>query len=409
MELKQNEVTIEFLDLFKKTFPEKYIYKSVYTNIKNLDFVKCCDMLKLEEYGEFEKQFKYAYFSMDNCVIIIDTIKSNDVEHFKYILNYITIKNLEDVLCYCCKNNYDNIVEYILYNNINFNNYQKYIELSLLGGSLKLVKKYKDKIILSKDMFTNAIFANYKDCLTYLQENKCKHHKNVFTTAILNQKINSIEWLIGSGFKCNTKNINALIYSNNEEIFEIFGSILEANDLIIPLCNYGNLNTFKYIHKRKALKIKTSIIHKIQDINIVKWLLENNLVIYESFEMKDINLEYLELILQYKIYNITNFITGRFSTLLGAMAIKNNTLVFAKLVKKYIFPNNKIPYHRRPYSQSLHYNLITVEWLEKHGVVENNNLVIGNEEEVNNNNFNWRHEEEVNNNNFNWRQYGNGC
>lgn len=91
MELKQNEITIEFLDLFEKIFPEKYIYKSVYTNIKNLNFVKCGDMLKLEEYGEFEKQFKYDYFSMDNCVLVIDTIKSNNAEHFKYLLNYITI------------------------------------------------------------------------------------------------------------------------------------------------------------------------------------------------------------------------------------------------------------------------------------------------------------------------------
>lgn len=252
-------------------------------------------------------------------------------------------------------------------------------------------------------MFTNAIFANNKDCLTYLHENKCKHHKNVFTTAILNQKINSIEWLIGSGFECNNKNINAIIYSNNEEIFEIFGSILEANDLIIPLCNYGNLNTFKYMRKRKAFTIGTKLIYKIQDINIVKWLLENNLVIYESFMIENINLKTLELILQYKIYNIKNFKTKRFSLLIGTnhtyqntiiksllikeyiipKNIQNNTLEVAKLVKKYIFPNNKIPYNT-----NVHYSLIIAEWLEKYGVGEGNNNLIREHEYQRN--FNWR-------------------
>ena len=136
MEEKKVEVNI--------IFKEK-VYIKINDNIKNLNFVKCCDLLILKEYEEFEKLIKKEYYTMDNCIMIIDVINSNDVDHFKYILKFIHFKNLHNILLYCFVKNHNNLIDYIMKNNPQFNSYVKYIELSI-NNTKYYFNKYINKI-----------------------------------------------------------------------------------------------------------------------------------------------------------------------------------------------------------------------------------------------------------------------
>lgn len=104
--MKQN-IEIQFDTGFK------YIISTEDKTNKNFYF--CCDLLKLKEYKEFEKKIKNEYWSLDNCLMVRETINSDDLDLFKYILKYINITNMGNIICYCRINNKINIYEY-LYN-----------------------------------------------------------------------------------------------------------------------------------------------------------------------------------------------------------------------------------------------------------------------------------------------------
>ena len=158
-EIKKQTINIYF---------KKNNYFNYYSEIKNKNFMFCCDILLLKDYNEFTKLIKDEYWKLDNSIMVIDTININNVEHFKYILEYIEIKNIEDVLLYCCKNKKWNIVEYLINNNPDMTNYQKYCNISAFSG-LYLIKKYLNVIKLNTTIFGNIIIGGSLDNVKWLR------------------------------------------------------------------------------------------------------------------------------------------------------------------------------------------------------------------------------------------------
>ena len=177
--------------------------------IKNKNFMFCCDILLLKEYEEFEKIIKKEYWELDDSIIVIDTINTNDVEHFKYILEYIEIENIEEVLLYCCKNKKWNIVEYLINNNPDMTNYQKYCEVWYSG--IYLIKKYLNVIKLNTIIFENILdngsFNDVKWLRGYRKDKNiwkldpaapvCPWNKNVFMHAAKAGNFKIMKWMRG--------------------------------------------------------------------------------------------------------------------------------------------------------------------------------------------------------------------
>ena len=258
-------------------------YKKVNTNMRNKDFMFCCDLLKLKEYKEFEKLVKDKYFIMDNSIMVIETIDSDNVEHFKYILDYIEIKNLEQVLKYCCRFGKFNIVDYLIDNNKDFNNYQRYCELSASKG-LYLIKKYYDVIA-----FTSTLML-YRwhglDELRWLRGYRktnniwkldpnakiCKWDPVLFGFILGVNKLDAIKWM--RGYR-KTNNIWKLdpkveVCPWNTQSFNLM--LCRTNlDIIRWVRGYRKLNNVWKFNRKVEVCPWKSISMNI-DFNILKWL-----------------------------------------------------------------------------------------------------------------------------------------
>ena len=217
--------------------PIKFNHIKKYNNVKNKKFVFCCDMLilslespKQKKYEEFEKLIKNEYFSMDNCIMIIDVINTNNVEHFKYILQYIkfkTNKQLEILCYYCSQRRLFNIVEYI--NNYLLDDLNMYycVVISMLSGSMYLYKKYKHLI---KDT-ENAILtyaSSYGDLsiMKFLVEDGCKSNCYILPYSTMSKDLSIVKWVIGNLYDPDTKMINWILQTVAEfgtvEIMDYF-------------------------------------------------------------------------------------------------------------------------------------------------------------------------------------------
>lgn len=242
----------------------KYIIKN--NNGKNKDFMFCCDLLKLKEYDEFEKKIKNIFWNMDNCYIIMDCIKDNNTKHFKYISKFINIANPEQLLIYCCKNNYINIV-YILIDTYDLKHIQLYVEQSMLGGSIKMFNKYLDMMKLSKELFNNTIISGNIDNLKILEKlhkkkgsllnYKYPYDNDIVEVAIKSENIKMITLFLNKNFLLDTKIFLSAITTDNPKILDFVYSYEEKLDLVDNTCMTHAIKNKKY--------------------NSIKWLLNKNI------------------------------------------------------------------------------------------------------------------------------------
>lgn len=198
---------------------------------RNKDFMFCCDLLKLKEYKEFEKKVKFKYFNLDNFRLVRETIDSNNVEHFKYILDYVNIQNMEEVLLYCCKHGFNNIVDYILDNNKQFNKYNLYMEYSSMN-SLYLVKKYRK---IYKDINLNV---------------------RVINNTVATNNMENIKWLMENNYNFNFTTLNYAIGTNNLEIIKFVRKNNKnrcyTNNIYSCGVSTGNITIMNWIYKQKS-------------------------------------------------------------------------------------------------------------------------------------------------------------
>ena len=157
------------------------------------NFIFCCDLLKLEEYKEFDKKVKKEYFTLYNSYLIIDTITNNHVESFKHLLKSIKIKNIDEVLLYCCGTTYNNITDYILKYNADLLDYKKYIDINIKSGSIYLIKKFNNVKLNNNWLILLAKKGKLSD-VKWLSK-KIKLSDKIFEVAIENNNTEVINWL----------------------------------------------------------------------------------------------------------------------------------------------------------------------------------------------------------------------
>ena len=214
MEEKQL-INIKFYSEYDLADKNYYVESS--ENSKNLNFMKCCDMLKLKDYKMFHILLKKEYWEMDNSVMIVDTIKSDDVEHFKYILQYIGLLNIKQVLNYSCLINSENIALYILKNNYHLwegpqQTNGHYIWFYLLCDpylpTSKLFKKY-GKYAKEKNEYGAMQYVaehNNLESIKWLYSRGYPTSKGIFYIAMENKNIEIIDWIIDNKANDHTEN-----------------------------------------------------------------------------------------------------------------------------------------------------------------------------------------------------------
>ena len=406
-------------------------YTKTYNNIKNKNFVWCCDLLIIKNYKEFEKVLKKEYLSMDNGIIIIDAINLNDVDHFKYILEYVEIYNIENILLYCLTKGLFKIVDYILNNNPEFKDYGNYIELSLFSHSLKFYNKYKDKCeYLDYNTFLN-IFAYIGDMkkIDWVVENLkygkasssftfgaredkevwIKNAPHVMYYAALNGNLENIKYLQNNieKFGNQEKELYGAVESNSIKIldyllnrgytfiYDVYG--LSEFDVAI---NNDNFEILDYLLKKGCrfgsrtfeLAIKNG------NIKIINWLITNKCEI-DIYAQKNIDSpNYVELINIFELNkipihnptillrNIINYETKQDiipsiekyykinKTFYFEHLIKNNKLNIIKLLRGY--RNNKrdlaapvFEYHYNTFNIVIRCgNIEMLKWMLKDGL-----------------------------------------
>lgn len=279
MEVKKRFVAIKFENIGIK-------YIKLNKHIKNKKFIFCCDLLLLQEYEEFEKKIKEDYWYMDNCLMIMEVIAKNNVEHFKYILRYIIITNLEQLLCYCCENGKFNIVEYLIVNNKNFNSYQQYCNFSANSG-LYLIKKYYDVIKLNKDMFIRIAaggtledvkwMRGYRKINKYNKQNikvvqwkldptaqVCKWDSSTCMVAAISNNFDKVKWM--KGYR-----------KNNNGIWKLDRSVKKCpwNEITflmaVATISIKNLEQLRK-HNRSLSKLATTSSNTVIGFDLMRWM-----------------------------------------------------------------------------------------------------------------------------------------
>lgn len=313
-----------------------YDYEKRFDNIKNLNFMKCCDLPILKEYEEFEKLIQPEYWKLDNCIIIIDTVKQNNVEHYIYIEQYVQIQNIEYLFHYCCSENLYNIVKY-LYTNyiIHFKiNGNINLESILLDASFKFGDYNIVKYILSK-INNNIIrgwrerYASYK--ITYDLFYKLYKHKNIKLLLLVLEKVKCpkiIDLIIKDAIKNNFSipMIQSLYNVGYRFTSEMYGyhSYSEINEAIYV----KNIDMVKWLIAHKC-KIQDSIAFAIRydHYNIVKLLVNNGG--YVSAKSTNI-------LLQYKNYSLLQYLNDNSSHKIyynmEQLILLNNTKLFLWII-----------------------------------------------------------------------------
>ena len=251
MEEKKVEVTIDFgygslYDIKKMIHIKKYDY------VKEKDFVFCCDLLNLKEYDEFEKKLKDKYWNYDNGIMVMDVIKQNNVKHFEYILQYITITAayFEDIIIYCGENKLFSLIYYILDNKLVNSKYHYEIAASssISVGSLDVIKKYSHML---------------------------KHFpQRVSNMSVLNGDIKNIQYLKKIGYRFNNT-LNYIIASNNVENINWFkrNGVRILNNFNLNTIPNIKLPTMVWLIQNRNINFSVNIVSQIirnGNINIIK-------------------------------------------------------------------------------------------------------------------------------------------
>ena len=256
-ESKKIETEIVF-SIMHEYHMKQFVYILKYDHVKEKDFVFCCDLLELKKYDEFKKKLKDKYWNYDNGIMAMNIIKLNDVEHFKYILQYITIKEkiLGLILIYCAENKLFNIVNYILDNNMLKDKIymENAIIKSIITGSLYMVKKYGH---------------NFKNINPLILEK-----------ALLCGDINNIKYFLNNGYKLDIKEpYDRDIYMDkcgiDKYCIATHTLVLTCWDYVFVSNNINNLNWLKGIIEVPK-RINTDIIPFINK-QTMQWLLDHKL------------------------------------------------------------------------------------------------------------------------------------
>lgn len=328
----------KYIEINFNKYTKKYI--PVYDNIKNKKFIKCCDILLLKEYKEFENIIEPLYWSIDNSIMCMDTINSNDIEHFKYIEQYINITNIEEVFQYCCHNNKNNIADYLFYHYlIHTNIYKKdtlcatfskndydmvkYIihnnnKFYINSTDLDLLLKNKNEKLL-KFVLINAdinIFYvreildkifEYNYSLELIQiifnfNKLCRH--NIEDLAIKFKRYDVMIWLVSVGTKYTAKSLELLI--------------IEEDKQGIKICLNNMAKCYDYIYC--AISIKKYDIAKF----IYNYITKNNILLLKNNDtMADAIYNKCDEAIQW-LYNIEYEINNK--SLVYALEQNNNKL-----------------------------------------------------------------------------------
>ena len=276
--------------------------------ILDKDFIFCCDLLNLKEYEEFDRRVKKEYFTLYNSYLIIDIIKSNIVESFKHILKYIKIKNMEEILLYCCGTTNNNITDYILKYNADLSDYKKYIDVNVRSGSIYLLKKFNieldnnwlvllsikgklsdikwlsKKIELSSEMFKTAIINNNTEVVDWLQNEDCKLLDYDVDIIYETGNIISREWIKKNNYKYNNTFSKAiLVITDLEKIKFIYDNHnFELTEYCFDhACLRGNIKIIQWLHKLNCPFSENSVIGVTMNSNKQEnfdWLVKNNYI-----------------------------------------------------------------------------------------------------------------------------------
>ena len=240
-----------------------------YYNIKNKEFVFCCDLLimmsdsnkadRLDSYKEFKKLMKPKYWTMDNCIMIIDVANTNNVELFKYILQYIKFKNdyqINAICFYCCQRGLFDIVEYVRDNLIDELDLFYCAVYSMLSNSMEFYNKYKNIIIKNKYQF---VYENYHNPVEWSD-------MHLILYACLNGNLSNVKLLAQDGFMIHR---NSMEYAATSGNLELMKWLLENGCKIY------------YTEFLQTLKLKKNRFRNL------KWLCEN------SYQINDEVREYI--------------------------------------------------------------------------------------------------------------------
>ena len=340
-------------------------YKKVNNNIRNKDFIFCCELLLLKEYKEFEKLIKNKYWTMDNGLLIIEAINLNNVDHFKYILDYIKIKNLEQVLFYCCSYGKHNIAIYLIDNNINFNNYEYYCQISTYSYKIDILQKYfhyipKDKL-KNVNIYELIPFGKYDDFKTILRLGYLINVRCIYISISL-KKINFLLLLLNY---CKINKIeNNIIYDTINNIIIIFGfpKYIGNFDIIKILRGYRQKKNKIWELDPNALICKWddkifNIFIIDENIDNLKWLIKNkcpfNTMSY-ILAARINNIEILKILKENNCpFNIRTFIG----------VTEHEECKYGQNYKKWASKNN-IDIKNKPNNWSS-INRVTAKWLTK--------------------------------------------
>ena len=81
----------------------------------------------IKKFIDWFREFHNQWEEVDNKLVIIETIDSNDLDHFKYILKFVEISDYENLLIYCLCNDLFNISDYIM-TILHIKDYNKYLQ-----------------------------------------------------------------------------------------------------------------------------------------------------------------------------------------------------------------------------------------------------------------------------------------
>lgn len=262
---------------------------------KSKNYNNCKNFLIEKKYNEFKKLIKNKYWSYNNGLMVIDILKLDNIDQFKYILNFINVSNMEHIVYYCCVYGLKNIAIYLI-EKYNYKNYDKYVKLSIEYNPY-ILNKYMDKIILNKDIFRLAalthkntnllkrlknlgcpydeyVFSNAAEngnleSIKWLYLNNFPHNGMVIPFAIFGDKINILNWLYNNNFSCDIVQTYDFIEMslNNEEIIPVLNWVWDKNIVDNKTILDTITNKLYYIKKNKSTDIAPRKIRRLK-----KWV-----------------------------------------------------------------------------------------------------------------------------------------
>lgn len=295
MEEKKEDNLIEICIDF---YPENYLlgYNKVYylgikrveyvkriKHIRNKEFMFCCDLLKLKEYEEFDGKVKKEYWTYDNCYMVMDALKMNDINHIKFIMKYIKTDLIyynSSVICctlldYCIKNCSFDVTRYLVeqYNlkytyNINI---MSNIVVQYSDQLFKVKKLSIDNINNIPSLYYYAALNNDLDFMKKLFRLNYRHTDLILLGAAISGNLEIIKWVYANGFENRSPiNMKKGYIDRNERRVQA--------DFQYELMRNGHIKCFKYILNRGYAPNVFAIYGAAENGNIenIHWLLDWN-------------------------------------------------------------------------------------------------------------------------------------